>query len=137
MLLSKIVMNYRIVENSISHTYTLRLLKIDTCFNEIINFSKINHINIESEEWFQLIKLLHYTHQYTKIPKIKSFSDRVYAKKKLEQWINNCLNNIKSNDSSYSYFLNHYFSRKKIYTFFLLPYVYNIYFLIKKGVSKI
>lgn len=71
------VCKYRVIEGSISHSYSLKILDITTTFNDIEKFYLLNNKEKYSKEYLPAVKYHHFLVQLGKMPYFNSYKDRI------------------------------------------------------------
>lgn len=70
------VYSYRIVPNSISRSYSLKILEIEKSINDVEKFYRINQADEEFLNKLEFVRLIHYYNQLTKISRFTSKEDK-------------------------------------------------------------
>lgn len=135
--INDIVMRYRIVSGSISHTYTLKILKIENSFNQIEKFAEKNNLILNS--WYYKVKLMHYTFQYTKSILLKTYSERKKCLCFFERKISYLLEMLDLSKNDIKQITNKYLQKKIVFKILKYPglcYIYKIYIQRGEEVQK-
>ncbi|HBC83890.1 MAG TPA: hypothetical protein DCZ30_00045 [Clostridiales bacterium] len=66
-LIPEVVYGYRIVDGSISRTYTKKILSITDTFNKVKEFYKINGFSEEYNKYICIVEYINYYYQYCKV----------------------------------------------------------------------
>lgn len=67
----EVVMSYRIVGNSVSHSYTGKVVDIIKSMDDVAGFHQDNCVDEKIKEGLKLVRIKHYEAETSKVPKIK------------------------------------------------------------------
>lgn len=115
LLTEKCIFNCRIVENSVSRTYTFKIFDVVESIKGVENFYKKNGYKSYIDEILPAVELYHYNAQMNKIVYFKNFKDRITVFNFFEK-------KIKEIDYSKSS-ININRKKRKVYIKFLLKYL--------------